>query len=42
MEEGEFNQEGDFVPKKVRCGDESDMGLWVYYDVGLVHAVLEM
>ena len=42
VEEGEFNQEGDFVPKKVRCGDESDMGLWVYYDVGLVHAVLEM
>lgn len=42
VEEGTFDSEGKFVSKKIRCGDESDMGLWVYYDVGLVHAVMEM
>ncbi len=42
VEEGRFDEEGEFVSNKVRCGDESDMGLWVYHDVGLVHAVVEL
>lgn len=42
VEEGNFNADGEFISNKIRCGDESDMGLWVYYDVGLVHAIVEI
>lgn len=42
VEEGTFNEEGSFEVNKVRCGDESDMGLWVYHDIGLVRAVFDI
>ncbi len=42
VEEGRFNEHGEFVIHKVRCGDEADMGIWVNYDVGLVHAEIEL
>jgi hypothetical protein len=41
IEEGTFDEQGKFIANKVRCGDESDVGLWVSYDVGLVHATFE-
>lgn len=41
VEEGVFDDNGNFKVCKVRCGDESDMGIWVNHDIGLVHAVIE-
>lgn len=41
VEEGQFNEKGQFVVSKVRNGDESDMGLWVCHDIGLVRAVVD-
>lgn len=42
VEEGFIDEEGEFHITRVRCGDESDTGLWVAHDIGLVHAVLEV
>lgn len=42
VEEGRIGDDGRFETKKIRCGDESDMGLWVCHDIGLVHAVAEL
>lgn len=41
VEEGHFDEQGDFVADSVRTGDESDMGLWVTSDIGVVRAVLD-
>lgn len=40
VEEGYFDEKGKFVAVKKRNGDESDMGLWVEPDIGVLHAKL--
>jgi hypothetical protein len=40
VEEGHYNEFGDFVPDRVRNGDEITGGLWVSPDVGVVRAIL--
>lgn len=42
VEEGAFDDNGNFLVNRVRCGDEADMGIWVNYDVGLVHAEIDV
>ena len=42
VEEGHFDESGDFVPERERTGDESDMGLWVSSDIGVVRVVLDV
>ncbi len=39
LEEGEMDRDGVFHAKRMRCGDESDYGVWTHSDVGLVHVV---
>ena len=36
--EGSLTEEGVFLPRRRRNGDETDTGLWVATDVGVVHA----
>ena len=36
--EGELTEEGVFLPRRRRNGDETDTGLWVASDIGVVHA----
>jgi len=40
VDEGHFNESGDFVIDRRRNGDETDHGVWVEPDVGVVRAVL--
>ena len=40
VEEGHYNEFGDFVPDRVRNGDEITGGLWVSPDVGVIRAIL--
>jgi beta-galactosidase GanA len=40
VEEGHFDQNGRWRVDRRRSGDESDHGLWVTLDSGVVHAVL--
>ena len=40
VEEGYFDEENRFKVTKKRNGDESDMGLWVEPDIGVLHAEL--
>jgi hypothetical protein len=40
VEEGHFDDEGAWVADRRRSGDESDFGIWVHPDVGVVRAVL--
>ena len=40
VQEGYFDEAGRFVPQRRRNGDETDTGLWVAQDVGVVHARL--
>jgi len=40
VEEGHFDQEGAWVTDRRRGGDESDSGIWVDPDVGIVRVVL--
>lgn len=40
VEEGYFDAEGVFCPTRRRNGDETDFGIWVEPDVGVVRAVL--
>ena len=40
VEEGYFDDDGAFVPTRKRNGDETDTGLWVTPDIGVLHARL--
>jgi hypothetical protein len=40
VEEGHFARNGEFVVDRVRNGDETDHGLWVEPDTGVVRAIL--
>jgi len=40
VEEGHFDQGGNWIVDRVRNGDESDYGIWLRPDVGLVRVVL--
>lgn len=40
VEEGELESDGSFRTKRRRNGDETDTGLWVEPDIGLLHVVL--
>jgi len=40
VEEGHFDQEGAWVADRRRSGDESDSGIWVDPDVGVVRVVM--
>ena len=40
VEEGYFDEKGAFIAVKRRNGDESDMGLWVEPDIGVLCAKL--
>lgn len=43
VEEGRFDGEGRWVRQRIRNGDESDFGVWVFPDVGVVRVkMLEM
>ncbi len=42
LEEGRFNEEGEFVVDRIRTGDECDTGLWLHSDIGVLHACLEI
>ena len=42
VEEGKLSDDGSFIVSKVRCGDEADTGIWVNYDVGLVHVEMDI
>lgn len=42
LSEGHFDEKGEYVADRIRTGDESDYGIWVQYDVGIVHAVLDL
>ena len=40
VDEGHFNDSDDFIVDRRRNGDETDHGVWVEPDVGVVHVVL--
>ncbi|HUT18970.1 MAG TPA: DUF5597 domain-containing protein [Anaerolineae bacterium] len=40
VDEGHFDENGEFVVDRRRNGDETDHGVWVETDVGVVHVVL--
>ncbi|HIS30772.1 MAG TPA: DUF5597 domain-containing protein [Candidatus Limivivens intestinipullorum] len=42
VEEGYFNEKGDYVVTKIRTGDECDTGIWMDRDVGVVHIRIDM
>ena len=40
VDEGHFDEQGEFVVDRRRNGDEYDTGLWVEADTGVVRAIL--
>lgn len=40
VEEGFFDADGNWITARKRSGDESDYGVWVHPDVGVVRVVL--
>jgi hypothetical protein len=40
VEEGYFDSQGEWVTTRLRTGDESDEGIWMYADVKAVKVVL--
>lgn len=40
VEEGHFTENGSFLSTRKRNGDETDTGLWVTPDIGVLHAIL--
>ena len=40
VDEGHFDQDGKFVVDRRRNGDETDHGVWVEPDVGVIHVLL--
>ncbi|NLO09613.1 MAG: DUF5597 domain-containing protein [Clostridiales bacterium] len=41
VSEGYFDEDDNFITVKERCGDESDLGLWVHHDIGVVHVQMD-
>ena len=41
VEEGRFDENGNFVPHRKRCGDETDFGIWTHWDVGVIRVVMD-
>ena len=41
VEEGRFDENGNFVPHRRRCGDETDFGIWTHWDVGVIRVVMD-
>ena len=41
VEEGCFDENGNFVPHRRRCGDETDFGIWTHWDVGVIRVVMD-
>lgn len=41
VEEGRFDGEGRWICERIRNGDASDYGIWVYPDVGVVHVIMD-
>jgi hypothetical protein len=39
VDEGHFDQNGEFVADRRRNGDEIKRGVWVYPDVGVVRVI---
>jgi hypothetical protein len=40
VDEGHFDEDGQYVVDRRRNGDETDHGVWVEPDCGVVHVVL--
>ena len=40
VEEGRFGSNGEWICSRIRSGDESDSGIWVYNDVGAVRVII--
>lgn len=42
IEEGHFDENGEYTVDKIRTGDECDTGVWLDTDIGVVHIRLEL
>lgn len=42
LSEGHMGSDGIYEAERARTGDEADYGIWVHYDTGVVHAVLNL
>lgn len=42
LSEGHVSNGETYIADRVRTGDEADYGIWVHYDTGIVHAVLNL
>ena len=40
LTEGAFDEAGNYCINRYRSGDENDFGVWMSYDVGVVHVEL--
>ena len=40
LTEGTFDEDGNYCINRYRSGDENDFGVWMSYDVGVVHVEL--
>lgn len=40
VDEGHFDEAGNFITDRTRSGDENDFGVWMYADVGVVRVIL--
>ncbi len=41
VEEGTIAEDGRFVSRRERCGDETDNGIWTHWDVGVIRVVMD-
>lgn len=41
VSEGKIDSLGNYIPLRMRTGDETDHGIWVHYDTGVVHARIQ-
>ena len=41
VEEGVVDDQGTFIPRRERCGDETDNGIWTHWDVGVIRVVMD-
>ena len=41
VQEGWFDENGEFVANRSRCGDETDFGIWAHWDVGVIRVVMD-
>ncbi len=42
VEEGHFDDRGQYVADRIRTGDECDTGVWMDADIGVVHLKIQM